>query len=159
MAENFIVGGNFSVFSPRHYGCFGAAPDGYLPGPDFDGDGEPDYSDGNLTNDLYGVPANARFCGGVVVDRGSRFDTDWLYRTDISFRYDLPQIDQPVRHGHLAGGHLQPVRHARRAGSPGKRRTRSGDAGSGLRTSDGLPNAALGSLRGRLSRSNLERHA
>lgn len=91
LAENFIVGGNFSVFSPRHYGCFGAAPDGYLPGPDFDGDGEPDYSDGNLTNDLYGVPANARFCGGVVVDRGSRFDTDWLYRTDISFRYDLPQ--------------------------------------------------------------------
>jgi hypothetical protein len=75
LTENLLVGGNFSVTSPRHYGCIGSAA-GYL--------------DGDVADDSYGVPADARFCNGVIVDRGSVFDTDWLYNTDLSLRYDLP---------------------------------------------------------------------
>jgi hypothetical protein len=103
ITEDLLIGGNLSVFSPRHYGCIGAADPGYAPGPDlYDNatlgddvpspipDGIPDYTDGGLTNTLYGVPANSRFCNGQVVDRGSAFETDWLYRTDVSLRYTLP---------------------------------------------------------------------
>lgn len=77
VTDDFLVGANLTVLSPRHYGCIGAAP--------------PDYADGTIANGAYGIPSNARFCGGVVVDRGSSFDTDWLYRVDLSFRYDLPE--------------------------------------------------------------------
>ena len=89
LTENLLIGANMSIFSPRHYGCIGAADPNYANG------------DGALTNTLYGVPANARFCGGVVVDRGSRFDTDWLYNTDVSFRYDLPEEWMHFGHGTL----------------------------------------------------------
>ncbi|MES1158311.1 MAG: carboxypeptidase regulatory-like domain-containing protein [Terricaulis silvestris] len=95
LTDGLIAGANVSVFSPRHYGCIGAAPVGYY---DPDGDG---YGDGGLTNDAYGVPANARFCNGVVVDRGSSFTTDWLYNVDLSFRYDLPEAIMHFGHGTL----------------------------------------------------------
>ncbi|HWA00557.1 MAG TPA: TonB-dependent receptor, partial [Caulobacterales bacterium] len=114
LMDNLIAGGVLTVFSPRHYGCVGAASAGYAPGPDlYDNttlgtanpdptpDDIPDYTDGQLTNDLYGVPANARFCNGVVVDRGSKFTTDWLYNVDLSFRYDLPESVMRFGHGTL----------------------------------------------------------
>jgi hypothetical protein len=76
LTENLLVGGNVSVTSPRHYGCIGSAAG---------------FADGDVADDSYGVPADARICNGVVVDRGSVFDTDWIYNTDLSIRYDLPQ--------------------------------------------------------------------
>jgi len=71
------IGSNFSIISPRAYGCIGAAP--------------PGYADGALANASYGIPANARFCNGLVVDRGSSFTADWIYRWDGSVRYEIPQ--------------------------------------------------------------------
>ncbi|HEX5008111.1 MAG TPA: hypothetical protein VFV70_13420, partial [Hyphomonadaceae bacterium] len=76
--ENFLIGGNVSVISPRHYGCIGNAPGGYANG------------DGAVANDSYGVE-NARFCNGIVVDRGSKFTADWVTRFDLSFRYTIPE--------------------------------------------------------------------
>ncbi len=80
--ENFLVGGNLSVISPRPYGCIGAANEGYL--------------DGAVANAAYGVPANARFCNQAVVDRGSVFTADWTTRFDLSFRYTIPETLMPI---------------------------------------------------------------
>lgn len=71
-----LVGANLSVTSPRHYGCIGLAP--------------PNYADGGTANDSYG--AAARFCNGLVVDRGTVFETDWTTRFDLSFRYSLDNL-------------------------------------------------------------------
>ena len=77
--ENFLIGANASVISPRHYGCIGLAPGTYANG------------DGAVANDSYGVE-NARFCNDLVVDRGSRFTADWVTRFDVSFRYTVPEM-------------------------------------------------------------------
>ncbi|WP_428152251.1 TonB-dependent receptor [Brevundimonas sp.] len=74
--DNFTVGANLSVTSPRHYGCIGLAPNG--------------YADGQVANSSYG--AASRFCNGLVVDRGSAFESDWLTRFDMSFRYSLDDV-------------------------------------------------------------------
>jgi hypothetical protein len=79
--ENFLIGSNLSVISPRHYGCIGWAPSGYL--------------DGDVANNSYGIE-NARFCNETVVDRGSNFTADWVTRFDLSFRYTLPASIMPV---------------------------------------------------------------
>ncbi len=71
---DLLVGANVSVISPRHYGCIGNAP--------------VDYLDGAAANDAYGP--EARFCNGRVVDRGTSFQTDWIKRVDLSFRYTVP---------------------------------------------------------------------
>ncbi|WP_245158284.1 MULTISPECIES: TonB-dependent receptor [unclassified Brevundimonas] len=72
--QNLLIGANFSLTSPRPYGCLGNAPAGYL--------------DADVANNGYG--AISRFCGGVVVDRGTAFETDWVDRLDLSFRYSVP---------------------------------------------------------------------
>jgi hypothetical protein len=82
ITPDFLVGMNASVISPRHYGCIGLAPGTYANG------------DGAVANNSYGVE-NARFCNGVVVDRGSRFTADWVTRIDLSFRYTLPESIMP----------------------------------------------------------------
>jgi outer membrane receptor protein involved in Fe transport len=74
--ENLLIGANVSVISPRHYGCVGLAPTG--------------YSDGDVANNSYG--AAARFCNGLVVDRGSVFESDWRKQIDLSFRYSLDDM-------------------------------------------------------------------
>ena len=71
-----LVGANYSLTSPRAYGCMGNAP--------------ADYYDGDVANDSYGPLA--RFCNGRVVDRGSSFETDWVNRFDLSFRYSLDDL-------------------------------------------------------------------
>ncbi len=76
--DNLLIGGNLSVTSPRPYGCLGLAPADYANG------------DGRVANDSYG--ASARFCKGVVVDRGSVFESDWATRFDLSLRYSLDDL-------------------------------------------------------------------
>lgn len=79
LTEDLLVGANLSVTSPRAYGCLGNAP--------------ADYLDGAIANDSYGPLA--RFCNGMVVDRGSSFETEWVDRLDVSFRYTVPQTFIP----------------------------------------------------------------
>ncbi|WP_425989541.1 TonB-dependent receptor [Brevundimonas sp. TWP2-3-2] len=82
--DNFTVGANLSVTSPRHYGCIGLAPPDYANG------------DGAVANDSYG--AAARFCKAsatspsLVVDRGSALESDWTTRFDLALRYSLDDI-------------------------------------------------------------------
>ena len=82
--DNFTVGANLSVTSPRHYGCIGLAPDTYANG------------DGAVANSSYG--AAARFCKAaenapsLVVDRGSALESDWTTRFDLALRYSLDDI-------------------------------------------------------------------
>jgi hypothetical protein len=80
LTEDLLVGGNLSVTSPRHYGCIGAATG---------------YADGLIADDSYGAGSDARICNGVVVDRGSVFESDWLYNVDLSLRYELPEAINP----------------------------------------------------------------
>ncbi|WGM31655.1 carboxypeptidase regulatory-like domain-containing protein [Brevundimonas sp. NIBR11] len=84
--DNFTVGANLAVASPRHYGCIGLAPPTYANG------------DGAVANDSYG--AAARFCKAsddpnspsLVVDRGSAKESDWTTRFDLALRYSLDDI-------------------------------------------------------------------
>lgn len=86
VTDDFMIGGNLSVISPRHYGCVGFAPADYANG------------DGDNANQSYG--AAARFCptpfsstgAPTVVDRGSVFESDWTTRFDMSFRYSLDDL-------------------------------------------------------------------
>ncbi|MBO9559489.1 MAG: TonB-dependent receptor [Caulobacter sp.] len=78
--EDLMIGGNLSVLSPRKYGCIGLAPPGSAP----------DASDANANG------ANARFCGGKLVNRGTSFDSDWITRFDVSLRYTVPAKYVPV---------------------------------------------------------------
>jgi hypothetical protein len=77
VTENFLVGSNMSILSPRKYGCIGLAPNDLFNG------------EGAVANSSYGVE-NARFCGGKIVNRGSAFESDWVTRFDMSFRYTVP---------------------------------------------------------------------
>lgn len=74
--DDLLVGLNYSLTSPRPYGCMGNAPAG--------------YADGGVSNDSYGNIH--RFCNGRVVDRGSVFETDWTVRADLSLRYSLDDL-------------------------------------------------------------------
>ena len=78
--EDLLVGGNLSVLSPRKYGCIGVAPPGSAP----------DATDAN------GDGANARFCGGKLVNRGTSFESDWITRFDVSMRYTVPARFVPL---------------------------------------------------------------
>lgn len=78
--EDLLLGGNLSVLSPRKYGCIGLAPP----------NSAPDWQEAN------GDGANARFCGGKLVNRGTSFDSDWITRFDVSLRYTVPARFVPV---------------------------------------------------------------
>ncbi len=81
--EDLLLGGNLSVLSPRKYGCIGlAAPNS-----------APDWQEAN------GDGANARFCGGKIVNRGTSFESDWITRFDVSMRYTVPPRFVPVAPG------------------------------------------------------------
>lgn len=69
--DGFTVGGNYSLMSPRHFGCLGQVPE----------DVDPLAS---------GYGASGRFCGGQVVPRGSALESDWISQLDLSVRYTLP---------------------------------------------------------------------
>ena len=80
--ENFTIGSNASLFSPRKFGCFGLHPDS---GPSPDGPG--------TSLNLYG--AASRFCdldGDGTSDpapRGTISESDWIFDMDVSLRYTL----------------------------------------------------------------------
>jgi len=66
---DLLVGANLSVVSPQKYGCLGIHP-----------------TDSSAA--AYG--ASSRYCGGQPAYRGSRIESDWLTRFDLSFRYKVP---------------------------------------------------------------------
>lgn len=70
LSDNFTIGANFSLQSPRKFSCFGTAP---------------------ATELFYGNYGNgyARYCGGVLVPRGTGLRSDWTQQTDLSFRYSI----------------------------------------------------------------------
>jgi hypothetical protein len=78
VTDNFLIGANASILAPRKYGCIGLAPADLYGG------------EGGVANSSYGVE-NARFCGGKIVNRGSAFESDWVTRFDMSFRYVVPE--------------------------------------------------------------------
>ncbi|NIJ23889.1 TonB-dependent receptor domain-containing protein [Sphingomonas japonica] len=98
LSEQFTVGANIRVDSPRPLSCFG-----FNPNPNYnDPDGDP-YSDfGNL----YG--AASRFCGtgpvnadgaqteSVQVPRGTALESSWIETIDLSARYNIPFGDRIV---------------------------------------------------------------
>lgn len=97
LSDEFTIGANIRVDSPRRLSCFG-----FNPNPNyFDPNGDP-YSDfGNA----YG--AASHFCGAGALDvngeqqsapavRGEGFKTDWISTIDISGRYNVTFGDQKL---------------------------------------------------------------
>lgn len=70
VTDNFSVGANAQVTSPRKYGCLGEHPSG-------------------ATNDLYG---SAWFCGGVATPRGTQLKSDWSTSLDMNISYTVPSV-------------------------------------------------------------------
>ncbi|ESQ74445.1 hypothetical protein ABAC402_14095 [Asticcacaulis sp. AC402] len=68
--EQFRIGYNASLISPRKYGCIG-----YYPTP-----GDNRAVDTTLT---------AWYCNGKLTPRGDSFQGDWIKRVDLSLVYDL----------------------------------------------------------------------
>jgi outer membrane receptor protein involved in Fe transport len=75
VTDNLMVGANYSLTSPKHYGCLGVHP-----------------------TDVYaaGYGAVAFYCNGVAVPRGSKFTTDWVNKIDLSVRYTVPTTLVPA---------------------------------------------------------------
>lgn len=70
--DNISVGGLLSVESPRKFGCLGAVPDGF-------------YADTTRQayESRYG-DSDYWFCGGVATPRGSKLESDWVKKLDLS---------------------------------------------------------------------------
>lgn len=77
VTDDFLIGANATLTSPRKYGCIGVHPESYDPS-------EGVYDPGNL----YG--AASYFCQGQSTPRGTVFESDWNKSVDLSFRYNLP---------------------------------------------------------------------
>ncbi|WP_241557448.1 TonB-dependent receptor [Croceibacterium ferulae] len=102
ITDDFTVGMNTRVQSPRPLSCFG-----FNPNPNyFDPNGEP-YSDfGNgygaashycATGDLVAVPGDAPYrTNSTLSPRGEGLQTDWTYQIDLSARYNLEVGDRLV---------------------------------------------------------------
>lgn len=86
LSENFTMGANVRVDSPRKLSCIG-----FNPNPNyFDPNGEP-YSDfGNA----YG--AASHYCNGQPAPRGEGLETDWVSTIDLSARVNVPFGDRLV---------------------------------------------------------------
>ena len=72
--ENLLFGFNYSGISGRSYGCNGPVPTSRDPNGDSKG---------------YSVPPG-HYCSGVLVPRGTSFETDFINRLDVSARYTVP---------------------------------------------------------------------
>ena len=66
--EQFVIGTNVSVDSPRPLSCFGFHPT-------------------DVFGNLYG--AASHYCGLQPAPRGEGSETDWIYNVDMSFRYNI----------------------------------------------------------------------
>jgi len=73
LTEEFILGSNVTVESPRSLSCFG-----YHPGSD--------VTDGSFEN-VYGQASH--YCGGQLSPRGTAQKSEWVYQIDLSARYNL----------------------------------------------------------------------
>jgi hypothetical protein len=82
VTDDFLIGANGILQSPRQYGCIGLHPEGYDPAA-----GQFDPAQ------LYG--AAAFYCDGELTPRGSQFEGEWLKNIDVSFRYNVP-LDLPT---------------------------------------------------------------
>jgi outer membrane receptor protein involved in Fe transport len=76
LTEHLLVGANYTLTSPKHYGCFGVHP------ISFAATGDPASFYENVSN----------YCNGQLVPRGSAFSGDWVNSVDIAFRYDLGAV-------------------------------------------------------------------
>lgn len=68
VTDEFMVGANMSVQSPRQYGCIG-----YHPTDAF----------------AYEYGASSWYCNGQLTPRGSQFEGDWVTNMDVSFIYNV----------------------------------------------------------------------
>ncbi|MFS2318384.1 carboxypeptidase regulatory-like domain-containing protein [Maricaulis sp. D1M11] len=78
VTDEFIIGANLQVTSPRKFGCIG-----YHPTDAF----------------AYEYGASSWYCGGELTERGSVMETDWITNLDMSFVYsptDLPYPGTPT---------------------------------------------------------------
>lgn len=67
--NNFLIGANYLLQSPRKFGC-----------------------QGNHPTDAFAASYGAAswYCGGVLTPRGSQFESDWRNQLDMSFVYTIP---------------------------------------------------------------------
>ena len=78
LGDNFVLGTNVIVESPRPLSCFGFDPRGNFVTPD-----EPYSAFGNA----YG--AASRFCGGQPFQRGTGLESDWLALFNVKGAYNI----------------------------------------------------------------------
>ena len=74
ITDDFIVGGNFTVESPRPLSCFGRHPGSNLTSGAFE--------------NVYG-PGNSHYCQGQPSPRGTAQESEWVYQVDLSARYNF----------------------------------------------------------------------
>ncbi|WP_454761159.1 TonB-dependent receptor [Caulobacter segnis] len=82
ITDNFLIGGNASVVSPRHYGCQGLVPTSLFP-------------DTAGPSNTY-APLPAHYCQGKLAPRGASMEGDWIKRFDLSLRYTVPEKILPA---------------------------------------------------------------
>lgn len=73
LTENFSIGGNGTIISPRRVGCIGYDPN------------DP------VLEANYG-PSYAHYCGGKLVPQGKGVSTPWTTQFDTSLRYTVPKF-------------------------------------------------------------------
>ncbi|WP_443747805.1 TonB-dependent receptor [Asticcacaulis solisilvae] len=79
--DKLRFGFNYSMVSPRHYGCIGYYPT----------TADPDRADSKTLT--------AWYCNGKLTPRGSQFKGDWINTLDVSAGYDIPVAFGKIRLG------------------------------------------------------------
>lgn len=74
VTNDFLVGTNMSIGSPRKFGCLGFHPT-------------------DPFANAYG--AASYYCNGELTPRGSQLESDWTYSVDLSLRYTVPVAQLP----------------------------------------------------------------
>lgn len=77
VTEQFNIGSQVQLGSPRPLSCFGYHPDGDTPA---------NYIP-YVANLAYG--AASHYCGGELAPRGKGGETDWIFNMDVALRYNL----------------------------------------------------------------------
>jgi hypothetical protein len=92
LTDWLLVGGNFSVTSPRKFGCIGRIPASIDPFGQFYGAAgfycNVDSSGEVITDER--VPVNVNSPVATLTPRGSVFESDWQTQTNLSFVFRLP---------------------------------------------------------------------
>ncbi|HWH17365.1 MAG TPA: TonB-dependent receptor, partial [Allosphingosinicella sp.] len=87
--ENFLIGANARLMSPRRFGCIGVYPftDGRAANP-FTSGGADTWYCGDRDN-TFTVGGQEYASGSELVGRGNAFKGDWEKRLDLSFQYRM----------------------------------------------------------------------